>query len=158
VVFAQAHLNFQFKDCFDKIQTQVGNLTQDLDYLGAVQQFLIIPFTVAPSTKLLGTCLTTLAAKLLPYLRVEAIGLVLDGQVAIEDIRLLDWRLLADDNRRSTRVPPVSFNIDEKIINLNLEGDTEHRGLMIKFSMSKQLRDEIKETSNDHILRQCEVF
>jgi hypothetical protein len=43
---------------------------------------------------MLGHSLTALANKVMPGLRVDAISLLLDGQVAIEDIRLLDWRLL----------------------------------------------------------------
>jgi hypothetical protein len=31
----------------------------------------------------------------LPLLKVDAISLVIDGQIAIEDIRDMDWRLLA---------------------------------------------------------------
>jgi len=47
--------------------------------MNALQQYLILPFTVSPSTKLLGTALTALVSKLLPLMKVEAISLTLDG-------------------------------------------------------------------------------
>jgi hypothetical protein len=71
---------------------------------------------------------------------------------------MLDWRILTNDGKRMTRAAPVAFNIEERIINLSLEGDTEHRGLMMKLSLSKQLRDYLKETTNESVLQQCEVF
>lgn len=71
---------------------------------------------------------------------------------------MLDWRLLANDSKRSTRAAPVAFNIDERVISLHLEGDTEHRSLLMKLGLTKQLRDELKETTNEQVLRHCEVF
>jgi hypothetical protein len=88
-------------------------------------------------------------------LKVEAISLVVDGEVAIEDIRSLDWRLMAKATRKAA---PSQFNIDEKIISLHLEGDSDHRGLLMKLSLSKAIISEMKETSHDFVLHQCEVF
>ena len=48
--------------------------------------------------------------------------------------------------------------MEEKTINLHLEGDTEGRGLLLKLSMSKELINQMKETTNDFILQQCEVY
>jgi hypothetical protein len=59
----------------------------------ALQTHLILPFTANPSTKLLGRALTLLATKLLPQLKVEAISLLIDRQIAIEDIRSFNWRM-----------------------------------------------------------------
>ena len=36
IVYAQAHQNFQFKDCFDQMQTQISSLTIDLDFMQAL--------------------------------------------------------------------------------------------------------------------------
>ena len=48
--------------------------------------------------------------------------------------------------------------MEEKTINLHLKGDTEGRGLLLKLSMSKELINQMKETTNDFILQQCEVY
>jgi hypothetical protein len=76
-----------------------------------------------------------LANKVLPLFNVEAISLVIDGEIAIEDIRDMDWRLLAQSNRKPA---PSQFNIEDKIINLHIEGDIETRSLLIKLSISKR--------------------
>jgi hypothetical protein len=68
-------------------------------------------------------------------LNVEAISLVIDGEIAIEDIRDMDWRLLAQSNRKPA---PSQFSIEDKIINLHIEGDTETRSLLIKLSLSQR--------------------
>jgi len=44
----------------------------------------------------LGVALTGLAKKVLPQLELHAITLLMDGQEAIQDIRLLDWRYIMD--------------------------------------------------------------
>jgi hypothetical protein len=48
--------------------------------------------------------------------------------------------------------------MEEKTINLHLEGDREERGLLLRLSMSKELINQMKETTNDFILQQCEVY
>lgn len=88
-------------------------------------------------------------------LRVEAISLLVDGCIAIEDIRAMDWRVMAKETRKSA---PMQFNIDEKVISLHLEGESEKRGLLIKLGLSKSLISEMKECSHDSVLNQCEVF
>ena len=67
-------------------------MTIDLDFMQSMQQNLVLPFTRAPSAKLLGVALTQLASKVLPQLNLDAISLVLDGQSVIHDIRMLDWK------------------------------------------------------------------
>ena len=52
----------------------------------------------------------------------------------------------------------MQFKIDEKIINLYLEGDSERRGLLMKLSLTKQIIDDIKETTNEAVMQQCELF
>jgi len=42
--------------------------------------------------------------------------------------------------------------MEEKTINLHLEGDREERGLLLRLSMSKELINQMKETTNDFIL------
>ena len=83
IVYAQAHQNFQFKDCFDQLQTQISSLTIDLDFMQALQQNLVLPFTQAPSAKLLGRALTTLSNKVLPQMNVDAISLLINNQTII---------------------------------------------------------------------------
>jgi hypothetical protein len=85
-------------------------------------------------------------------LRVDAISLIVEGQCVIEDIRLLDWRLLTPDSSKQTKIAPLHFNMEEKTINLHLEGDREGRGLLLRLSMSKELINQMKETTNDFIL------
>ena len=53
---------------------------------------------------------------------------------------------------------PVQFKIEEKIINLFLEGDSDRRGLMMRLSLTKQVIDDIKETTNEGVMQQCELF
>lgn len=52
----------------------------------------------------------------------------------------------------------MQFKIDEKIINLYLEGDSERRGLLMRLSLTKQIIDDIKETTNEAVMQQCELF
>lgn len=136
----------------------MSGLKLDLDFMHALQQNLILPFTVAPSTKLLGQALTALAGKMLPQMRVEAISLLIDGYPAVEDIRLFDWRVLTGESGRTVKSTPARFNIEDKIINLHLEGDSERRGLLIKLSLSLELIEEIKETTTDIVMHHCENF
>ena len=57
----------------------------------------MLPFTQAPSAKVLGLALTRLAKRVLPQLDLEGISLCLDGREVIRDIRLLDWRYIMED-------------------------------------------------------------
>jgi hypothetical protein len=55
-------------------------------------------------------------------------------------------------------VEPVQFNIEEKTISLNIDGDSPRRSLLMRLAMSRELLEQTKETTHDFILQQCEVF
>ena len=89
----------------------------------------------------------------------------MDGREAIHDIRLLDWRYIAEDmatrqNQNNTVVEhlPIAFNIQDRTICVFLEGDCERRGISLKFNLSQEVIEEAKEEAHDFILQQCHVF
>ena len=160
-MFAQANQNFHFKECFEQLQGQISNLTIDLDFTQAVQEHLVLPFTQAPSAKVLGLALTALAKRVLPQLELQAISLCLDGREAIRDIRLLDWRYIMEDENPGAGIDkrgPVTFNVQDRTICLSIEGDCERRGLTMRFTLTPELINEAKEEAHDFILQQCQVF
>lgn len=98
-----------------------------------MQEHLVLPFTEAPSAKVLGIALTRLAKRVLPQLELEAIALCLDGNEVIRDIRLLDWKYIMEDEiiqgNAIENQGPVAFNIQDRTICVSIEGDCERRGL-----------------------------
>ena len=86
----------------------------------ALQQNLILPFTQSPSAKLLGIALTQLAHKVLPTLRMEAVSLLVDEKVVIEDIRKLDWRYSEELDEKHHDTEPLVFNLTDKSIKILL--------------------------------------
>ena len=120
-----------------------------------------MPFTHAPSAKCLGIALTSFAKRVLPQLELTTVSLWMDGREAIHDIRLLDWRYIAEDvnNQRMTEKHlPVAFNIQDRTICVFLEGDCERRGLSLRFNLTQEVIEEAKEEAHDFILQQCQVF
>ena len=45
IVFGQSNQNYHFKECFEQLQSQISNLTIDLDFSQALQEHLVLPFT-----------------------------------------------------------------------------------------------------------------
>lgn len=119
IVYAQSHQSFQFKECLEHLQTQVSSLTMNIDFMQALQYNLIIPFTESPSAKLLGNALTQLAAKILPTLETEAVSLVVDGKIVVDDLRSLEWTNIEDGFEVEQA---LTFNLVEKTISILIEG------------------------------------
>ena len=53
---------------------------------------------------------------------------------------------------------PVAFNIQDRTICVAIDGDSERRGLNVRFGLSNELINEAKEEAHDFILQQCQVF
>ena len=137
-------------------------MTIDLDFSQALQELLVLPFTQGPSAKVLGLSLTRLAQRILPQLDLQAVALCLDGREVIPDIRLLDWRYLVEESPSANRVfkkeSPVAFNVQDRSICVAIDGDSDRRGLLLRFGLSLEVINEAREETHDFIMKQCQVF
>ena len=79
----------QYKKSFIEMKDKIQGLSLDIEFMQAVQEQLILPFTVNPSLKTLGHSLTQLTFKTMPMAHVQSIELYYNSQLISEDIRQL---------------------------------------------------------------------
>ena len=84
----EAKQNRHFGECFNQLKRQNQSLTLDIDFMQAVQQQLVIPFTKTPCLRTLGVSITELALKVLPLeVYVNCIQLIKESRIISQDIR-----------------------------------------------------------------------
>ena len=52
----------------------------------------------------------------------------------------------------------MAFNIQDRTICVSIEGDSERRGLNLRFTLNQELINEAKEEAHEFILQQCQLF
>lgn len=89
----QASQQQQFRESFVELRNKISSLQVDIDFIQAVQEGLILPFTKSPSLKVLGNALYTLTQRAIPLVQVDCIQLLVEDQIVNADIRLMEFQL-----------------------------------------------------------------
>ena len=127
------------------MKDKISSLQVDIDFIQAVQETLILPFTKSPSLKVLGQALYSLTQRAIPIVQVDRIALLVDDQIVNADIRLMQFEL----GPRVSVTHSVSVSQDTISILLPANG----RSILVKV-----IFNENEEGVGDLVAQNCEVY